>query len=608
MRAGLPLVVCLGLLVACKARAPERHEPDPALRHTTTSGEVVGFVGRYGNAAWLGIPYAAPPVGSMRWRAPAPPARWDGVREAVAFGSPCVQYASSFGGMEDLPRGAPGGSEDCLFLNVYAPRSATPGTGRLPVMLWIHGGGNTIGHAGAFDGGNLAARENVVVVTINYRLGPFGWFRHAGLRDGGASDLDRSGNFGTLDQVRALEWVHDNAAAFGGDPENVTIFGESAGGQNVFALLLASPARGLFHRAIVESGGLDFRTTDGAEGFTDDPRAGHPNSSGEAAARMLVASGGAADRAAAKTKLAAMSFEDTAAFLRSRSAFDVLLAFSPAASGDFIDLPRLFRDGVVLPVGDPMEALGHPGAHADVPVIIGTNRDENKLFMFNDPALVRRWFGIVPRLRDPTSYQLDAEYLARMWKATGADQPAAALSASQRAPVFVYRFDWDEEPTIVGADLPLMLGAAHAFEIPFVFGHFDLGRQGSRIFTAENAPGRETLSAQMMGYWAQFARTGDPGQGRDGTQPPWPRWDGSPRFLVLDTPAGGGVHPSTDGVTSASVVAAVDADARLRTQRDKCRVFRTLASWGRGFDRADYPTAGAHGCAQYPFDSFPWPD
>jgi para-nitrobenzyl esterase len=255
-----------------------------------------------------------------------------------------------------------------------------------------------------------------------------------------------------------------------------------------------------------------------------------------------------------------------------------------------------------------MGTLGHPGAHADVPVMVGTNRDENKLFMFNDPALVRRWFGIVPRLRDAAAYQVDAEYMARMWKATGADEPAAALSASQHAPVFVYRFDWDEEPTILGADLPMMLGAAHAIEVPFVFGHFDLGRQGSRIFTTANAPGRETLSGQMMAYWAQFARTGDPGQGTDGTQPPWPRWDGSPRYLVLDTPAGGGVHTSTDGVTSASVVAAVDADARLPTQRDKCRIFRALATWGRGFDRKDYPTAGAHGCAQYPFDSFPWPD
>ena len=179
-------------------------------------------------------------------------------------------------------RGAPAGAEDCLYLNVYAPRSATPGTGRLPVMVWIHGGGNVVGHAGFFDGGNLAAREDVVVVTINYRLGPFGWFRHPALRDAGASELDRSGNFGTLDQVRALEWVRDNAAAFGGDPGNVTVFGESAGGTNVFALLLAPPARGLFHRAIVESGNLSFGAPATAEGFVDDPQPSHPNASGEA--------------------------------------------------------------------------------------------------------------------------------------------------------------------------------------------------------------------------------------------------------------------------------------------------------------------------------------
>jgi para-nitrobenzyl esterase len=610
-RWSLPLLGLLvsSLLLACGSRhaAADRPTPDAALHRTTTSGDVAGFIGRYGSAVWLGIPYAAPPVGPQRWRAPAPPPRWDGVRDAVAPASPCVQYASRFGGLEDLPRGAPAGAEDCLYLNVYAPRSATPGTGRLPVMVWIHGGGNVVGHAGFFDGGNLAAREDVVVVTINYRLGPFGWFRHPALRDAGASELDRSGNFGTLDQVRALEWVRDNAEAFGGDPGNVTVFGESAGGTDVFALLLAPPARGLFHRAIVESGNLFFGAPATAEGFVDDPQPSHPNASGEAAARMLVAAGGAADRVAAKAKLAAMPPEETAAWLRSQPAYDVMRAFPIAASGEMVDVPRMFRDGTVLPAEDPLVALGRDAGHAHVPVLVGTNRDENKLFMFASPALVRRWFGVIPRLRDAATYQLDAEYLARLWKATGADEPAAALSASQREPVFVYRFDWDEEPTILGADLPQMLGAAHGFEIPFVFGHFDLGREASRIFTADNAQGREALSSQMMGYWAQFARTGDPGRGTAGTQPEWPPWHGSPRFLVLDTPDGGGIRASTEGVTSRSVVAAVDADPRLATQRDRCRVFHTLASWGRGFDRSAYPTAGAHGCADFPFDGFAAP-
>ena len=189
---------------------------------------------------------------------------------------------------------------------------------------------------GFYDGGNLAAREDVVVVTINYRLGPFGWFRHAALRDAAASDLDRSGNFGTLDQVRALEWVRDNAAAFGGDPGNVTVFGESAGGTDVFALLLAPPARGLFHRAIVESGDLAFGAPATAEGFVDDPQPSHPNASGEAAARMLIAAGGAPDRVAAKAKLAAMSPEEIAAWLRSQPAYDVMRAFP---------IGRIGRDG-----------------------------------------------------------------------------------------------------------------------------------------------------------------------------------------------------------------------------------------------------------------------
>src|SRR5262249_9099617 len=242
MRLLLPVLVSLALVTACGSRATERPAPEQSLRRTTTSGEVVGSVGRYGSATWLGIPYAAPPVGALRWRAPEPPPRWDGVREALVAGSPCVQYAGPFGGINDVKRLEPAGYEDCLFLNVYAPRAATP-TSRLPVMVWIHGGGNSVGHAGTYDGGNLTERENVVVVTINYRLGPFGWLRHAALRGDGTTDLDRSGNFGTLDQIRALEWVRDNVAVFGGDPGNVTVFGESAGGRNVVALLDARPAR-----------------------------------------------------------------------------------------------------------------------------------------------------------------------------------------------------------------------------------------------------------------------------------------------------------------------------------------------------------------------------
>jgi len=172
--------------------------------------------------------------------------------------------------------------------------------------------------------------------------------------------------------------------------------------------------------------------------------------------------------------------------------------------------------------------------------------------------------------------------------------------------VFVYRFDWNEEPTILGSDFSQMLGAAHAFEVPFAFGHWDLGRDGNRLFTEDNRAGREALSEEMMGYWAQFARTGDPGRGTDGTSPAWLPWQDGPRYMVLDTPAGGGSRLLTEGETRESLIAAVDADPRLPSQRDKCRIFRTLAGWSPGFTREQYASAGAHGCADYPFDGYPW--
>ena len=605
MRLLIPVLVSLALVAGCRGREATRPMADKSLSRTTTSGEVVGFVGPYGSATWLGIPYAAPPVGDLRWRAPQPAPRWTGTREALAAGSPCVQYAGPFGGMEKFSRGQPAGSEDCLFLNVYAPHAATP-TSRLPVMVWIHGGGNTVGHAAFYDGGHLAERENVVVVMINYRLGPFGWFRHAALRGDGTSDLERSGNFGILDQIRALEWVRDNIAAFGGDPGNVTVSGESAGGRDTFALLVSPPARGLFHRAIVESGVVGSDQPAIAEGFVDDPVPSKSNAAGEALIRLLMAGGSASDRAAAKAKLAAMSPQDIAHYLRAQSAVDILRAYPPDHNSELINLPQMFADGAVLPSGGILDALGSGDAHQHVPIMIGTNRDENKLFMFGDPEQVRWWFGIVPRLRDPADYQIAAEYLARWWKATGADEPAQALSASQHEPVFVYRFDWDEEPTILGSDFSQMLGAAHAFEVPFAFGHWDLGRDGNRLFTEDNRAGRDALSEQMMGYWAQFARTGDPGRGTDGKSPAWLPWQDGPRYMVLDTPAGGGSRLSTEGDIRESLIAAVDADPRLPTQRDKCRVFRTLAGWSPGFTREQYATAGAHGCADYPFDGYPW--
>jgi para-nitrobenzyl esterase len=592
----------------------EQRVLDPASRRVTASGTVVGFVGEYGSHAWLGIPFAKPPIGALRWRAPQPSEPWTGTREALGFGSPCTQFPSPIGGLDTAKAGQAVGGEDCLYLNVYAPRVAESevptGNARLPVMVWIHGGGNTVGTGALYNGGNLAATHKVVVVTINYRVGPFGWFRHPALQGDNTNELDRSGNFAILDVIRSLEWVRDNVGAFGGDPGNVTIFGESAGANNVYMLLLAPQAHGLFHRAISESGGLMTTTIAEAEHFTDDAEPGRTNSSNEVLLQLLIKDQRADDRAAAKTQLAAMSTTDVERYLRGKTNFEILLAYMPMPTMAMIDMPKVFRDGVLLPQDDPMQHLARADGYNRVPVIVGTNRDENKLFLFGDPKRVQRILWLIPRLRDEPRYNLTAEYMAKVWKAAGADEPAAAMRTTQDN-VFVYRFDWDEEPHMMGADLSIMLGAAHGLEIPFVFGHFDLGRQANVLFTKENEAGRLALNKQMMSYWAEFAYRGAPGRGRDGRQPEWSAWDNSapmsPKFIILDTPADGGVRMTSSGTqTAAGVLAAVDTDPRLPTQRDKCMIFHDLANRSRAFTRKDYLPAGKDGCKEYPFDTYPW--
>jgi para-nitrobenzyl esterase len=219
-------------------------------------------------------------------------------------------------------------------------------------------------------------------------------------------------------------------------------------------------------------------------------------------------------------------------------------------------------------------------------VITGTNRDENKLFLYTDDAHVRRWFGVIPRLRDPERYELLSDYLSRAWKANAVDEVAPLLVASQGPSVYAYRFDWDEEPSVFGSDLSVIMGAAHAFEIPFVFGHFELGRAGNVIFSDDNLPGRLALSQAMMSYWANFAYTGAPGRGRDGDLPAWTPWDpsGPAKYAVLDTPEGGGVRMEGKTDSLAAIVAEIQSDPRLATEQARCATIAAVADW---YDRVE---------------------
>ncbi len=581
---GLALLLCAALAGCGRvgkgdARTLKR---DEATRRSTQNGEVVGGFGAHGAQVWLGIPFAKPPLNKLRWRAPEAPENWDGVFEALEHGAPCPQIASPLGGRTDFDLGDFYGSEDCLVLNIFNhhhdhSHAATPDAAARPVMVWIHGGGNVVGDASLYDGSRLAQENDVLVVALQYRLGPFGWFRHKALRDG-ADAQSASGNFGALDLLRALEWVQQNISHFGGDPNNVTLFGESAGGTNIFALLLSSKSEGLFHRAIAQSGTPRLLPPDAGE--FPEAGAARGNTSSEIVRHLLDKD---AQRPAAQV----------AAMLRAKPAYDVLRAYAEQET-DIIEMPRLFADGVVLPEGDAKSAFA-AGLHQRVPVILGSNRDESKLFQVADRELVTWMLGMPFFSKDPVHYDRVAEYSSKWWKLAGVDEPARVLHP--HGPVWAYRFDWDEEPSFLWWDFPHLLGAAHALEIPFVFGNFDLGRLNRALWDDDTRESREQLSRQMRSYWSAFAWRGDPGRGRDGELPEWTPWDESrptaDRFLLFDSEADGGLRMSADALTHALILDQIAADPRFSSSEERCALLDNFARQRRmPFDETERRRAG----------------
>jgi para-nitrobenzyl esterase len=592
-------------LASCGGSAPEeRVEVDPSSLRLLTTGAVVGFLNAEDAHVWRGLPYARPPVGALRWRAPLPPEPWEGTREALEFGEPCVQFAGPLGARSDAALGDPTGSEDCLSLNVYAPRfgpdSIPRGGDRLPVMVWIHGGGNTIGEGALYNGTRIANRHGILLVAVNYRLGVLGWFSHPALRASAVGPDDRSGNFGTLDLVRALEWVRDNAAAFGGDPERVTVFGESAGGANIVRLLISPRARGLFHRGITQSGATGSTTRAEAEHYADDTDPGDERSSREVLLSLLTRDGRAADREAARTLADSWDDAETQAYLRGKSAFDLLSVYEGTHLGGMYSFPAYFEDGEVLP-GAPLEIMRNGGA-LRVPVMLGTNRDESKLFMLFTSPHVTRLFGVPLWLSDERRYELDTGYMSLSWKMSGADEPAAALVRHDPR-VWVYRFDWDEEPHWLWSDYAKMLGAGHGLEIPFVFGGFDRGPLAPYMIDDDNRAAAEKLSAEMMSYWAEFAHSGDPGRGRDGSVPEWQAWsEPDPEFMVLDTAADGGPHMSGETVASFErFMKRVAADPRFANDHERCEIYAEFVHWRLTED--EYRALADGACADVPRDA-----
>ncbi len=472
----------------------------------TVSGMVEGMTGTDGRIGiFRGIPYAAPPVGALRWQPPQPAASWQGTRKAVAFGPRCMQpniYSDMV--FRDEP------SEDCLYLNVWTP--ATSASDRLPVMVWIHGGGFQAGSSSEprQDGERLATK-GVVVVSMNYRMGAFGFLAHPDLTR--ETNPHASGNYGLLDMVAALRWVTQNIAAFGGDPSVVTIFGESAGSFAVSALMAAPAARDLFHRAIGESGAY----------FTHGEESLVLQSHEESEARGLA--------------LAKALNTPSASALRAASAADVL-----KAAGTFSDLyfaPNV--DGNLLTTD--VAATFASGRQSHVPLLAGWNADEARA-------------GVVLARQKPTAksfaeqlhtrFGASAESILTVYPA-GSDAEALESAASLASDLFmgyptwkwiethtatgksaVYRYSFDRKIPVAPDEqvdgVPATssdIGARHAGDIEYMFGMLKGAVPG-----APWTPDDERLSEQMMSYWSNFAKTGDP---NGSSVPAWPRYQTTDR-------------------------------------------------------------------------------
>ncbi len=494
------IAVCGGILLAGVAV----HGAEPSLQVTTKAGLVQGkFQGNV--RAFLGIPYAAPPVGALRWQPPQPAAKWDGVRMATEFGPRPMQVVV----WKDYVFRDAGYSEDCLTLNVWTP--AKNATEKLPVMVWIHGGGLFAGGTSQqnFDGAHLAGRS-VVVVSMNYRLGVFGYMTHPDLI--AESPQNAAGNYGFLDQLAALRWVQGNIAAFGGDPGNITLFGESAGSASVSAQMASPLAKGYFHKAIGESG---------ATGFTSDGLGQKP-----------LASRAAEDAAT----LFNVTGAHTIAELRALPALALLEAAEKAPNPMGIRFGAVV-DGYFLP--KTAAAIFAAGEQNDVPLLAGWNRDERGLALGPTPPPIeamqktaREAFGenaaeflrLYPSATPEQAARSGAEFAADRFIAFGTWAWLEAQAKTGRSSVYRYRFERAPPTDFFG----VARGSYHSADILYVFGSFDAQPQ------VPWTPTDREISDRIQSYWTNFARSGNPnGPGL----PLWPAYaaKGDWPVMYLDT-------------------------------------------------------------------------
>jgi len=561
-RIGAALVPFLALVCVSAQAAP-------ATERSTTFGAVVGSDdSATGTTSWKGVPFAKPPVGALRWKAPVDPDAWSAPRAAQKFANACASSGRLYGpGLNNRYDATIGtslektvGSEDCLYLNIWSPAKAAAGE-KLPVIVFVHGGSNITGYTAdpVYDGAMLAKTANAVVVTVNYRLGVLGFFKSPLLKTG--DPIEDSGNYALLDVIKSLQFINRNIGNFGGDAGRVTLMGESAGAVNIYALLTAPPLVNakpqLVHRLLPMSGGIS-RAEDLPPGALP---VLYDASLFEMQANVLLGSfliqdGLAKDAASATAYVAAHKPEEMASYLRSKSADAVLTMVLTKLKAANLGGSNPIPDGAVVPKS-PIAAI-KAGQYLKIPVLAGNTRDEGKLFpslLALAPALggvsgrllsdeqsfamaftydpngapktrIEDWIpaAYLPMDKPGTGFNARMAMLNNFWFKPLRDSVLNALK-SQQPNVWYYSFDWDQEP----APFNEIFGAAHGFDLPFAFGNFGPSTWSNFANSRANEPGRLALSDAMMRSIGAFARSGDPNDASLGVT--WPAW---PKTLIFD--------------------------------------------------------------------------
>ena len=484
---------------------------------TTSSGIINGYL-KNKVINYDDIPYAIPPLGLLRWKAPRALNAQDQIIKSKD-GNHCVQEPSSMGGAQG--EGLLTGTEDCLYLDIKTPTNRT--TELLPVMFWIHGGGNTSGLKDLYNFSTMVNKHDVIVITINYRLGAFGWFTHPAIQNN-HNGLDKTSNFGTLDIIQALKWVNKNIELFGGDPDNITIFGESAGGHNVLSLLVAPQAKGLFHKAISQSG---YTTSVSKEHAyitnIDNPIFNH--TSNEVVKRLLTNS----------EKFSSMELNKELYSLTAKE------FFSDYSDKSNLEVPLLTNDGIVIPKVGLEKALKDSKYIKNVPFMAGSNRDEVKLwiaaakyFVELDYSVIGSILGIPKvKLKNEASFEAFNYYRSEAWKIRGVIEPISSLNTAGNLNTYAYRYDWDDHRRFLIADFKKLIGASHGTEIPLITGNNDVvGDFGFLMYPS--GPSKRFLSKNMMLFWSNFAKKGLPGKSTNGLE--WLPYNylKETNFLILD--------------------------------------------------------------------------